>query len=118
MHLIGALVGEHRLKIVHVADDRVFEGDAVATEDAATFSGDGERLAGIIEFAQTDLLRCDSMFVFKSAQVQGKEHAFAEFERHVDELLLSQLEPCNRSIKLFPIDRVGGCRLKAIAGRT
>ena len=50
MHLDRALVGQHRLEVVHVPDDRVLERDAVGAEDRAGRAADVEGLADVLSF--------------------------------------------------------------------
>src|SRR6266540_2908700 len=47
--LAGALVGEHRLEVVHVADHRVLERHAVGAENGPGAAGDPQRLADVVE---------------------------------------------------------------------
>src|SRR5690242_16992725 len=73
VHLHGALVGEHRLEVVHVPDDRVLEADSVGTQDGSRGAADVDRLADVVELAEADLLRAQGAGVLAAAEVQRQE---------------------------------------------
>src|SRR5690606_24560386 len=56
VHLGRALVGEHRLQVVHVPDHRILQGDAVGAQDRAGGAADLQGLGHVVELARADLL--------------------------------------------------------------
>src|SRR5215216_1599808 len=115
--LAGALVGEHRLEVVGVADDRVLEGDAVGPEDGAGGAGDGQGLADVVELAQADLLGGEAALVLQAAQVQGQQGALGQLDQHVGQLLLGELEAADGPVELDPGGGVLQRALEAGPGR-
>src|SRR5690348_10371990 len=65
--VVGALVGEDGLKVVHVAADGVFEGDAVGAEDAAGLAGGLQGGADVVALGEGDLDGVDLAGVFEAA---------------------------------------------------
>src|SRR3954465_9913222 len=57
VHLVRALVGEHGLEVVRVAQDRILERDAVGAEHRPGRAGDLHRRADVVVLAEGDLLR-------------------------------------------------------------
>src|SRR5690349_4739805 len=68
VHLDGALVGEHRLEVVHVPDHGVLQRDAVGAEHGARRATDLERLADVVELADADLLRTQQALVLEPSE--------------------------------------------------
>ena len=99
-------------------DDRVLQRDAVSAEDAAALAGDRQCLTCVVQLAQADLLRSYEVLVLQSPEVQGQQHALAQFERHVGELLLGELERGDRLVELLAVDAVVDGRLEAVSGST
>src|SRR5690349_1990777 len=82
--LVGPLVGEHGLEVVHVADDGVLEGDPVGAEHVAGLAGDVEGLADVVELAEADLGRGDLAPVLDATEVQGEEGGPVHLDEHLD----------------------------------
>ena len=100
-----------------MADDGVLQRDAVAAKDGTAFAGDRERLARIVELAEAHLLGRDRVRILEAAEVDGQQHALAQFERHVGELLLGHLIAGDRLVELLAVDGVAQGRLEAVASR-
>src|SRR2546425_12617652 len=93
VHLVRALVREHGLEIVHVADHRVLERDPVAAENRACATRDVDRAADVAHLAHAHMLGPQSPLVLHATEVQGDERRAVDLERHFGELLLRQLIP-------------------------
>src|SRR5271165_2925689 len=100
MDFARAFVGKDRFEVVHVTDDRVFEGDAARTEDRARLAADVEGLANVVEFAEADVLREQRAGVFEAAEPQRDEHTLLQLEQHVGQLLLRDLKASDRLAEL------------------
>ena len=98
-----------------MADHGVLQRDAVASEDRAALPSDGQRLAGVVELAEADLLWRDDVLVLESAQMDREEHALAELEGHVGQLLLRHLVAGDGLVELLAIDGVAQGGLEAVA---
>src|SRR5882757_5136579 len=117
VHLGCSLVGQHRLEIVRVPHYWVFQRDAVRAEDGSAGTGDLQRLAYIVELADADLPRLQIARVLQPAQMHRQQKSLLQFQRHIGELLLGQLESGHRAIERLPIYRVRNGRLQAVPGR-
>ncbi len=73
VHLVRALVREHRLEVVHVPDDRVLERDAVRAEDRARAAGDLDRAADVAHLPEAHVLGAERARVLHPAEVEGDE---------------------------------------------
>src|SRR5262245_35968048 len=69
MDLGRALVRQHRLEVVHVADHRILERDAARAQDRARLARDLERLADVVQLAHADLLRQQPALVLHAPEV-------------------------------------------------
>ncbi len=69
MDVVGALVGEDRLKIVHVAADGVLQRNAVGAEDRARFTRSFERLAHVVALRKGNLYRVQQSFILQPPKV-------------------------------------------------
>ena len=56
MHLGCALVSQHRFQVDHVSDNRVFQRYPVAAQYCSGCPADFDRLTGVVQFAEADLL--------------------------------------------------------------
>ena len=70
----------------------------------------------LFDLAQADLLGADEVLVLEPAQVQGQQHALAQLQGHVGQLLLRQLVGGDRLVELLARDAVGDRRLEAVTG--
>ena len=113
VHLVGALVREHGLEVVHVPDHRVFERDAVAAEDRPRGAADLERAAHVAHLAHAHLLGPQRALVLHASQVVGDEQPAVDLQRHLCELLLGQLVRGNRLAEDEPALRVVESGLEA-----
>src|ERR1700694_3055909 len=104
--LARPLVGQHRLEVVDVADDRVFEGDPVGAQDGPCRAANLERLADVVQLPEGDVLRGDPALVLHPAEMIGNQGRLVELEQHVDQLLLGQLEGGDRLAELLSRLRV------------
>jgi hypothetical protein len=82
------------------------------------FAGDLDRLADVVELAQTDLLVAQRAGVLELAQVQRQQHALAQLEGHVGQLGLGELEARERLVEDACAVDIAPGRLEAVAGRT
>src|SRR5207248_5594135 len=71
--LAGALVGEDRLQVVDVADDRVLEGDPVGGQDGPGRAADLECLADVVQLAEGNVLRGQPALVLHPAEMIGNQ---------------------------------------------
>src|SRR6266508_3017821 len=69
VHLVGALVGEHRFEVVHVPDHRVLPSRLVAAEDAPRGPRDLDGLAHVAHLAEANLLGPQRALVLLAAPV-------------------------------------------------
>src|SRR5687768_344156 len=100
--LARALVREHRLEVVHVADDRILEGHPVGPQDRPGLAADLQRLANIVELSRADLLRRQASLVLHPSEMQGQKHPLVHLERHIYEFPLRELERADRLPELHP----------------
>ncbi len=80
-------------------------------------AGDRQRLADVVELAQADLARVELMIIFEPAQMQGEQEPLLQFESHVGQLGLGELEGGQRPIEHGPVAGVGQRGLQAVPGR-
>src|SRR5215211_2260304 len=106
VYFVRALVGPHALQVAHVAHGRIVERDAVTTEDGACFAGYLYGLPDIVELAEAYVLGPEGSRVLHPAYVQREERSFADFDQHVRQLLLDELEGGYGPPELFPLLRV------------
>ncbi len=111
VHLGRALVSEHRLQVDHVPDDRVFQRYAVAAQYGSSGPADLDGLPGVVQLAEADLLGTQPDAVLEATQVQRQQLTLVQFDRHVDELCLGQLESGDRAPELGALRRVVERRL-------
>ena len=78
----------------------------VAAEDGAGLPRDGDRRARVAEFGDRDLMRLQGACVLQPPQPQGEQLRLFDRHRHVDELLLGELEPGDRLVELHPVLRI------------
>jgi len=98
--LAGALVGEHRLEIVHMAEHRILERDPRGAEYRAGLSCHLERLAHVVQLGEADLLDCKLRRVLHAAEMECDQEPLLDLEHHVDELLLGKLERSDGTLEL------------------
>src|SRR5215208_5884616 len=106
VHLVCALVGPYALQVAHVAHRGIVERDAVAAEDGAGFARYLYGLPDVVELAEAYVLGPERASVLHSAYVQREERSFADFDQHVRQLLLDELEGGYGPPELFPLLRV------------
>src|SRR5215204_7445147 len=106
VHLVRALVGSYALQVAHVAHRGIVERNAVATEDGAGFAGYLYGLPDVVELAEAYVLGPEGARVLHPAYVQREERSFADFDQHVRQLLLDELEGGYGPPELFPLLRV------------
>ncbi len=102
MDLAGALVGEDRLQVVGVPQDRVLGGDAVGAEHGAGAAGDLQRGPDVVELAEADVGRAGRALVLEPADPQRDQVGLLDLQHHLDQLLLGELEPGDRAAELDP----------------
>ena len=82
-----------------MAQHWILQGDAVGAQDGPAFPGDGQRLPYVVELAQADLLRLQSMIIFQPSEVQRQEEPLLQLQGHVGQLRLGQLEGGKRAVE-------------------
>src|SRR5271166_773423 len=92
VHLGCALIGQHRFQVDHVPNNRVLQRYPVAAQYRSGGSADLDRLTSVVQFTEADLLRAQPCAVLEAAQMQRQQLALVQFDRHVDEFCLGQLE--------------------------
>ena len=92
MYLVGALVGVDRFQVVHVADHRILEGDAVRPEHAACFPSHLQGRADVHHLAEAHLLSGQRSCISFSAEMHGQQRRLIDLHHHFDQFLLGELE--------------------------
>src|SRR5665647_602350 len=116
VHLGGALIGENGLQVVGVPQHGVLQRDAVGTKDRAALPRDGDRLAGVVELAKTDLAWLELAGILEPPEVQSEQEALLELQSHVGQLLLGQLVAADRPIEHLTAARVVQGYLQTVTG--
>src|SRR5262249_12161882 len=98
--VVRPLVGVDRLEIHHVPDDRVLVHDAGGAQDVAPEPGAVERHLHVVHLRHRDLLRSQLTRVLEPAELQAEELGLGDLRDHPDELLLHELERCDRLAEL------------------
>ena len=86
-----ALVGLDRLEIRHVAEDRVFVGDAVCAEDVAGQAGAFEGHPDVVALGHGDVLEAGFVLVFEAADLQHEQLRLGDLVDHPRQFFLNQL---------------------------
>jgi hypothetical protein len=81
-------------------------GDAHPAVDLAGFAGDVQRHIDGVALGYRDLGARGFALVFKDAEVPGHQLGFGDFDEHLKELTLRELETGNRLIELDALERV------------
>ena len=116
VHLVRALVREHRLEVVHVADHRVLERDAVRRRGSCARSGATSSAPRTLPILPR--LTCSGRSVpasFIRPRWSATSERAVELERHLGELLLRELVAGDRLAEDDPLLRVLERRLEARA---
>ena len=98
-------------------DHGVLERDPVRSEDGAGLASDPQRLAHVVELAQTDLFGPQTAVVLHPPQVERQQLPLAELDQHVLQLLLRDLKAPDGLAELIPGFRVIQGRFEARPGR-
>src|SRR5215217_7395546 len=106
VHLVRAFVGSYALQVAHVAHRGIVERDAVAAEDGAGFAGYLYGLPDVVELAEAYMFGPERARVLHPAYMQREECSLADFDQHVRQLLLDELEGGYGPPELFSLLRV------------
>src|SRR3954452_18016703 len=117
VHLVRALVREHGLEVVGVAQDRILERDAVGAEHGAGAAGHLHRGRDVVVLAEGDLLGTELARVLQPPEVERQQRALPDLDGHLGELGLRELEARDRLAELLARARVVERRLIARARR-
>ena len=113
----GALVGEHRLQVVHVPDHRVLQRDAVGAQDGAGGAADLQRLPHVVELAEADLLRAQAVPAsLRRPRCKASSMPLCTPAAMSASFGLGELEAGDRPAELDAVAGVGQRRLQAGRG--
>src|SRR5262245_33622230 len=73
VHILGPLVGVHRLQVQHVADDGILVDDAVGAEDVARLACDVERGADVVHLRHADLLGTHGALLLQPPEAETEQ---------------------------------------------
>ena len=106
MDVVGALIGVHRLEVMHVPHHVVLDRDAVAAVQVARDTRDVERLAAIVVLDDRDHLGRHLALVHQAADAQRGLQAERDIGFHVGELLLHELGGGKWPAELLAVKRI------------
>src|SRR3989441_5845058 len=91
MHVLGTLVGIHRLQVQHVSDDGIFVDDAVGAENVARLAGGVERDPDVVHLRHADLLGAYRPLLLQPAETEAEELTLGDLRDHRHQLALDEL---------------------------
>ena len=91
MNIVGPLVSVYRFEIAGVTHDSILIQHAIASEEVAGVSGDGECVLGAVTFEDGDHFWAGMSLLYQPTDSQTGLQAKRDTGLHVDQLLLNEL---------------------------
>src|SRR5262249_4709177 len=101
MDVVRPLVRVNGFQIAHVTEDRVLQRNPTRTHQIPGEPCRLQRYPNVVPLGHRCLSEVQSTFIFKSSQAPCKELPFRDFRQHVRQLLLDELELCDRLVELY-----------------
>ncbi|NRP42844.1 hypothetical protein XMM3392_003255 [Aliiroseovarius sp. xm-m-339-2] len=106
MHVMGAFIGVHRLKVHHVTDHVEVLADAVAAMHVTGQTRDIQRLAAIVALDQRHHLGRGFGFVHQATDAQSGLQAQGDLGLHIGQFQLEQLHLRQGLAELFAVQPI------------
>ncbi|NRP42849.1 hypothetical protein XMM3392_003260 [Aliiroseovarius sp. xm-m-339-2] len=106
MHVMGAFIGVHRLKVHHVTDHVEVLADAVAAMHVTGQTRNIQRLATIVALDQRHHLRRGFRLIHQAADAQRGLQAQGDLGLHIGQFQLEQLHLRQRLAELFAVQPI------------
>ena len=111
-----ALVRDDRLEVGHVTHDGVLVHDAHTSEHLTHITGDVNRHVNVVALGHGDLGGGCATLIAQHPKAVREQLRLCDLCDGFGQLLLLQLEPCNRTAKLRPLLRVTQAHVIAVQG--